>query len=260
MRRPILLVLVLALFAPACSFEPFDGTFGDSTDGDRGRSRWSLSDGLCPGFGLCALDVAVATGASTRLVVVVPDRVVAELSPLVLSGAATIGEVTRAPESDELRFELHVTGPGIIELAIVNPDGERVDTARFEARAPEGLECGVLAAGAQVRYPMVSMSEGVREVTLRSSDTEGVPELGCRVTDASGAPLLSVDIVAWRIVREPDEDPLIAVRSHPFELVADVVHGARVYVHPLDTERTGTATLEASLGASAQTFTVHVVE
>ena len=134
--RTLTLLCSLSVLASACAFHPFD--LGDSTEGDDGHSRWSVSDGLCPGLGSCGLEVPVAAGATIRLSVDVPDRLLAELRPIVVSGDGVIGDVDRDPEHDQLYFDVSAGGAGTIELAIVDSESEVVDRSRVHVVEPSG--------------------------------------------------------------------------------------------------------------------------
>ncbi|MCB9593046.1 MAG: hypothetical protein H6719_09965 [Sandaracinaceae bacterium] len=252
--RTLTLLCSLSVLASACAFHPFD--LGDSTEGDDGHSRWSVSDGLCPGLGSCGLEVPVAAGATIRLSVDVPDRLLAELRPIVVSGDGVIGDVDRDPEHDQLYFDVSAGGAGTIELAIVDSESEVVDRSRVHVVEPVGLECGELTEGAVVGYGMDAMSSDRHDITIvRSTESAPTPQLGCLVTDAEGSPLLSADLVHWHVA---ETDPLLLyVRSNPFDWIPDgEADGARVYLSPA--ADAGTATLEASFGDRLETFAITI--
>ncbi len=254
---PLAPSILSGLLASGCFFSPVDA--GDSTDGEEGRSRWHISDGLCPGLvGACALDVPVATGATVRLEVELPDRLVDEHTPAIVAGDASIGPVTRDPARETIAFDVTARTAGEIAIAIVEDGGETTDLARLEARDPVGLECGRLEEGVEVGYAMESLLPDSRELTISRRDEDLTVELGCLVTDAGGEVLLGVDVVSWRAA----DAALLRVSSEPFAPPsASSAAGARVYVTPrLDgvdiDEGPVTTRLTAALGELEETFLV----
>lgn len=256
---PLALSILSGLLASGCFFSPIDE--GDSTDGEEGRSRWHLVDGLCPGLaGACALDVPVATGATVRVAIELPDRLVVEHTPAIVEGDASIGPITRDPERETITFDVFARSAGAIAIAIVEDGGETIDLARLEARDPVGLECGRLEEGVEVGYAMESLLPDSRELTISRRDEDLTVELGCLVTDAGGEALLGVDVVRWSAA----DAALLRVSSEPFgSLGGSSTAGARVYVTPrydgvdID-EGPFTTTLTAALGEIEETFLVTV--
>lgn len=256
MRTHLAFLLPFAALAvgSGCAFEPFD--LGDHTDGDQGHSRWNVSDGMCPGLGSCGLDVPVAAGASVHLVVDLPDRHVAELTPVVTAGDATIGRLTRQPEDEYIAFDVLIATAGTVELAILDPSGETVDGSRLEARDAVGLDCGRMPENVTVGYEMAALLPDDHELTLSAASEESAPQLACLVTDAEGTPLLSADLVHWAVEDGPG---LLRIQSELLDFLADdSADGARIWVSPMSTDAIGTAAITASMGDVTERFEVTI--
>jgi len=245
----VLLLSILFAALGGCSFSLID-----STDGDDGNSRWTLADGACPGLGSCALDVPTALGAELRFSIDLGDRSVAELMPVFVDEAdGTITDVSRDTEDSIIRFSARPARAGTLELQIVDPDGERVDSTRFDVVTPTSLSCGQLPEGEALHYEMDALVY-TDELTLLNGDS--APQLACLLTDADGAPLLSADIVAWRVLGDGD---VIRVQDELIDFEPDqAARGARIWITPASLEASGVATIEASFGDQTERFTVTV--
>jgi len=255
--RSSLILLAAILLTTACSFDPF-GLEGDSTEGDEGNSRWSLQDGLCPGWGQCDLSVPVARGAQVAVQIEVPGRTLAEISPVLVDElSGTVTRVSRDPELETIDFEVLLVRAGTIELMLVDPDGEVIDRARIDVREPVGLACGEQDSSEPLDYAMDTIMEDSREIGIvRGAEGQTAPMLACRVTDGEGTPLLSVDIVDWHVVEAPE---LLVLQSSFLDFVPDpFADGARIWVNTLEDAGTGTAVIEASVSDMTETFTVTV--
>ncbi|MCA9607312.1 MAG: hypothetical protein KC619_17020 [Myxococcales bacterium] len=255
MRTRLAFFFAFLALGSGCAFEPFD--LGDHTDGDQGHSRWNVSDGMCPGLGSCGLEVPVAAGATVRMAVDLPGRRVAELSPVVVSGDAFLGDVRRRPEDELITFEVTTSSAGVVELAIVDDGGETVDASRFEVRAPVGLDCGRVPENAALGYEMDGLLTTNHRLTLATlSSEESSPQLACLVMDADGAPLLSADLVHWEVEGSPR---IVRIQSEAFDFIDDgTADGARIWVNRSAESTPGTTTIDASMGDLVERFEITV--
>lgn len=249
----ISLAIALAL-VPGCSFD-FEIDDGDETPGEEGRSAWSLSDGLCPGFGYCSFDVPLAVGATAGVRIEVPGRVVDRLT-VTVDGPATIGNVSAVNANELITLDVTATGEGEVVLHLIDVRGEELDRARFRTLEPSRIECGILPDGQGPTIgggAIIDEHEATLFVPRTAADDDDQIQLACVVIDASGEALLSVRLVRWN-VREGRE--AITISSEPFEIgPAGSTSGARVYIAAVTA---GTAQVEAQLGDSIESFTITV--
>ena len=245
-----LVLLVCSLAGLGCSF----GLDGDETRGEEGRSVWQIRDGLCPGFGGCALEVPLAAGASTEIEVTVPERDLGRLT-VTADGPVAIGAPRDLDEERE-RFEVDVdaTGDGDATLRLLD-DGEEIDRVTMRVREPTAMRCGVVPADTAVGYELENLDEEARALTLPPPPADGstpTRELACRLEADDGEALLSVRLVRWSVV---DGTEVVRVDSEPFELDGASAAGARVDVQPL---AVGTASVVARYGDFEERFDITV--
>ncbi|AKF04095.1 hypothetical protein [Sandaracinus amylolyticus] len=193
---------LLAALVVGCSFDELDG---DWSRGERGRTRWQIDDGLCPGFaGGCALDVPLAVGARTRIHVtgVDGDTVFAEAE-----GSVQL-ELYDVLSSDpaEPFFEIAAMHAGTGTLRLRDRvTGDEIDRIRVEVREATELDCGALATGVDVMWdvPQLAPSDPIELLMPGIVSSEPDAQLVCRARDERG-PLLSADAIRWEVIEGAD--------------------------------------------------------
>jgi hypothetical protein len=239
--KPILLAALVTL--AGCN--PLGGLEGDWSEGEFGRTRWQISDGLCPGLGGgCDLDVPLALGASTTLVV----EGASEAGNPDVTGALSSMTATQDEEDGDWRVVVRASTAGTGTVTF-NEGGEVFDRANIEVRRATRLECGLWTSADGVQWDM----EGLEARTALSlpfveADTSS-PQLVCRASDAEG-PLLSADAITWEVIEGLE---VIALRESGFTL--NPVSGARIYY---ETPGSGTALVRVTLGEVTQDLTITV--
>jgi hypothetical protein len=223
------------------------GLDGDWSNGDRNNTQWQIGDGLCPGLsGGCALNVPLAVGVSTSLVV----EGVSSATPTVNTPANVADVAIRGDaEGQRATISFTTTAPGAAHFVISDARGV-VDEATVQVRQQTGLECGVFPGAGEPNWAIAGITfREANTVGLEpSTSTAAMNSLACRTFDASGA-LLSSRGVRWSIVT----GTAITLQDDDFDPAA--VRGARVdYV---SVER-GTAQVRAEFGDVSDTFTVTV--
>ncbi len=243
--------LVIALCA-GCN--PFAGAFdGDSTRGERGTTHWSISDGLCGGFGdSCSLDVPIAAGATVRLTI---DSVgVGDPAVAIVRGSAEVVSVTvENPTADDRSAVamMRTTGPGELVVAIGSDRGEDIDRATLDVRSVASLACGIVPAGGGLGWRMenVTFAPALAIPVTASSDTQ----VSCLARDADGEPLLSIGAIQWTVTEGADA---VGIATHGvFAALGTTASGARIRARGT---LGGTATLRASLGAVSTEITLTI--
>jgi hypothetical protein len=245
------LAVLLAASAALSGCSPFEGLDGRWSPGELGRTRWQISDGLCPGLGGgCALDVPLAEGARTTLEIDGVDG--AELTAEVTGALGATAPVTTG-EGENARLDVVASGPGTGRIAISDASG-LVDRASVEVRRATRLECG--------RWPQIAGAvpwdmAGLDVTTSFSLPFVGAEEtatidLVCRASDAGG-PLLSADAIAWTVVE--GSEALELAETGLIIIPATVVRGARITYH---TPGRGTAVVRVTIGDVTQDLTITV--
>lgn len=245
------LALSLAIAASGCSIS----LDGPSTNGDRGRTRWQVQDGMCGGglFGLdCALDVPIAEGAE-------PDVRLEPQNGATIAGATYRGEgaltVTSANfdvdddgnESATLGIR---AGSGTIgTIVVLDASGAELDRVSMRVARAVALECGRHASGDEDRwsFPDLRTSDAV-EISLAAEPSD--QRLACRAIDASGEPLLTVRAIAWTL-----ESGAEVVTLDDDSFASLTVSGARIHAEPI---AEGEASVLAQLGAVERRFTLTI--
>ncbi len=230
----------------ACN--PF-GLESDWTRGERGHTRWQISDGLCPGFGGgCALDVPLAVGASVRLVIDGVDGV--PLTVTSTGGALEHGGVDTGEDRDA-SISVVAVDPGTARLEISDVNGV-IDAASLGVRRATRLDCGTWPVDETLRWNMAGL-EVRTDITLptrsSASSSSGALNLVCRAMDDAG-PLLSERAISWEVI---EGEEVIALADDLF-LSASVV-GARV---TYEAPRPGSARVRATIGEVSQELTITI--
>ena len=241
------------------------GLNGDSTSGQRGRSEWSISDGLCPGLaGDCALDVPLALGASVTVEVRVPNRALADLAVRGEGAVSVVGYEIHSADSDGdgepdyepyASFTVEATSAGGGVLVLEDVAHEEVDRVTMTVRIATQLACGSIAQGESVDWQMTHLEE-TESLTLAMAPVDEAAQIACRATDESGEPLLTVRAIQWEVIEGGSSVGLLEDWLSE-GLVTDVVHGARVHAHTL---APGSATVRASIGDATADLVIVVTE
>lgn len=230
---------------------------GDWSEGERGRTRWQIDDGLCPGFGGCALDVPLALGARPRIHVEGVDgrRVTAAGDEIV---SVTDYDVLSGDDADPF-FEISASAAGTGTLSLLDASGDEVDRARVQVREATALDCGVIPTGEPVRWDapdLVPTSRVVLPIPAVDPETgereAHAFQLVCRARDEAG-PLLSVAAISWEVL---EGDDVLELRNDGLFLFSgSVVRGARIRYETL---APGAARIRASIGSVTQELDVTV--
>ncbi len=238
-----LALVLLVSAAPACS----SLSDGDWTNGERGRTRWQTTDGLCPGlFGGCSLDVPIAVGASVRLRVDGIDGygVLGDYSGSVARGGMV--EVSSDGEGDtHVPILVQAAGPGRVGLSDLE---ELIDAATVTGRVATALECGRWPTGRDLEWRMdgLEMSQAVT-LTVGSGDDF---DLVCRAMSSEG-PMLSANAITWTIVSGSESLDLLSTGGG----TGSELTGARVAYRGLGA---GTAVVRARLGEVSTDLTITI--
>lgn len=243
--------VLLAASALSGCFSPYEGLDGQWSPGELGRTRWQISDGLCPGLGGgCSLDVPLAEGARTTLEIDGVDG--AELTAEV-TGALAATAAVRTAEGENARLDVVASSPGTATIALSDASG-LVDRASLEVRHATRLECGrwPQSAGA-VGWDMAGLEVG-RSLSLPFVGVEETATvyLACRASDAAG-PLLSADAIAWTVVE--GSEALELAETGLIIIPATVVRGARITYR---TPARGTAVVRVTLGDVTEDLTITI--
>jgi hypothetical protein len=243
--RALALATAALSLAPGCSFDL--GLDGDWTRGERGRTRWQISDGLCPGFGGCALDVPLAVGAEPTLRVEGVDG-----RGLSAVGDDVIGVLGYRTSGEEFEPSVSVSalapGRGVVSL---RGESEEIDRVSIEVRAATALECGLWPTDVPLRWEMRDLSP---------TDSPTVPlapgaddfYLACRARDERG-PLLTVRAIEWTLLEGSD---VLQIRSDGLlGGWGTTAEGARIR---FDALAAGTARVRAQIGGVERTMTITV--
>ena len=241
MRTPLLLIALI----PLAGCNPLAGLEGDWTQGELGRTRWQISDGLCPGLGGgCNLEVPLALGASTTLVIEGAQDV---LEPDV-TGALTSSSATRDEEDGDWRVSVSAStaGPGTVTF---NEGAAVFDRANIEVRRATRLDCGLWTSSNAVQWDMEELEAQTTLSVPFIEEGATAPQLVCRASDAEG-PLLSADAITWEVI---EGDEVLALREYGFGTAP--VSGARIYYA---SPGSGTARVRATIGDVTQELTITV--
>lgn len=251
--RPARFAFVSALLLGSASLSacgpwgPIDET--DWTPGERGQTRWQISDGLCPGFGGgCALDVPLAVGASVHLVVDGVDGV--PLTTTITGGAIEGDGAIDSGEDRNSRIPIEAIAPGTSRVEISDMNGV-IDAASVSVRAATRLDCGRMSTGQEVLWHLPGL-EVTTELTLPRSDrTSGDRfSLVCRAMDDTG-PLLSERAITWEVI----EGAEILTLNDDILLGTGPERGARI---GYTAESTGSARVRATIGEVSQELTITI--
>lgn len=250
LRSTAFLAAVLALagaLSSGCATRLDLGLGGEWSDGERGRTRWQLVDGLCPGLGGCALDVPLAVGARPTVQV---DRV--DGRGLDATGDDVVEVVAYDVGSGDPPaplFPIEALAPGTGTLTLLDPSGDELDRVRVEVRRATRLECGALPESEPVAWDVPALEPTSHLVlplapppgsTGGSSGSPGF-QLVCRAADDAG-PLLSVQAIEWTVI---EGDDVLRLRNDALLDLGGPVRGARIRYTPL---AAGTARVRATLG------------
>ncbi len=238
-------LLVLALI-PLAGCNPLAGLEGDWSRGELGRTRWQIADGLCPGLGGgCSLDVPLAVGADTVLVVEGAEE--ATFDPEV-TGALSSSSATRDEEDGDWRVSVAAATPGtgVVEFTV---GSEVLDRASVEVRRATRLECGILSPSTDVSWDMPELSPTNTLALAFVEEGESSGQLVCRASDAAG-PLLSVDAIVWEVIEGGD-----ILQLQGTGLFGGPMRGARLRY---DTVGSGPARIRVTLGEVTQELAVTV--
>ncbi len=245
----------LATLALGCAaslggcFTPFEGLDGQWTRGELGNTRWQIEDGLCPGLGGgCSLDVPIATGAHTRLVIDGVDGV--ELTASITGSIEQNGTITTGEATDaEIPITASTAGTGRAEIADTNGV---IDRASVTVRTPTRLECGRWDVDRALLWQMTELTTSAAIAVPVTVGSERTVELACRASDASG-PILSADTIRWE--RLDGMDVLALENTGLVPGPGDVARGARIRYRSLGT---GVANVRVTLGDLTEDLTITV--
>lgn len=252
LRRASLLPLAAGVASTAllaCS-SSLAGLSGDGTNGERGRTRWSIADGLCPGLaGSCALDVPLAVGASLDLTVAGAEG--AQVTATYTGAVQEAGPILVNEESStRVRVRVRAAGAGRVELS----DAHGVlDAASIEGRVVTRLECGQWSSSDGLDWRMsglVVTDTFSGSVPPEGSEGEGQLTLVCRASDDAG-PILSADAISWTILSGSENlqiasTGLLTVRGNS-------ASGARIYAFPREA---GETVVRVQIGEVSRDLTI----
>lgn len=240
-------LVVGSTLATGCS-QPFGHLEGDWTRGELGNTRVQIMDGLCPGLGGgCALDVPLAVGARTRLLVDGIDGV--EIEALAAGAIAAEGEPAISADA-RTQIPISVVSEGVGRLEML--DGTTViDRVGLRARRATRLECGRWDRDrGALQWRMEGLETG-STITLPVGSDDRF-ELACRASDAEG-PLLSADAIVWQTTSGTEHLSLVetGLGTNP----VDRARGARIHYRA---GTPGQALVRASLGDVSVDLTITV--
>lgn len=244
--KPVMLFTLSGLAIALGGCNPLAGLEGEWSNGELGRTRWQISDGLCPGLGGgCNLDVPLALGASTTLLI--EGAGAATFDPDV-TGALTSSTATRDEEDGDWRVAVSASTPGTGTVTF-EEGSEVLDRNTVEVRRATRLDCGLWSGDGSPGWDMdgLEAQTSVTVAVLEAGATS--PQLVCRASDAAG-PLLSADAIAWEVLEGAEA---LTLRTSGFGF--GEVRGARIYYN---TPGTGTARIRATLGDVTQELTITV--
>lgn len=249
--RPVRFAFVSALVLGSASLaacEPFGNLDGDWTRGERGHTRWQISDGLCPGLGGCALDVPLAVGASVHLVVDGVDGV--PLGATLTGGALERDGSIDTGEDQNAMIPVRAIAPGTGRVEISDTNGV-IDAASVGVRAATRLECGRMSTSQEVLWHLPGLVPTTTLTLPRTDRSSGERfSLVCRAMDDTG-PLLSERAITWEVLEGAD----FLTLADDLILGSAPERGARI---SYTAETSGTALVRVSIGDVTQELSITV--